>query len=303
MRSTRRVQRVTELLIAVAGGLLVGASLGMVGAGGAILSVPIFEILLGHPPKDAVAEALLVTFAVAAVSAARAARVGLVDWRRALLLGVPGFVGAAAGGWLAHDLSDRVQMGLFSVVALVAAWRMASMPTEGRPKPGAPNADTGVQGERAVNAARAVRTEPPRRRALLEALLVGFGIGVLTGLIGVGGGFLLVPALVVLLRVPMRVAVGTSLAVIVLNSAVAFIGNRVGDPRAVHPDWIAVAVVAGFGIAGSLVGNALGGRLPAHTLRRVFAALLVLVAAVVIGRQVLGSPQRAEPSPVPAAAT
>ncbi len=314
----------TELLIAIAGGLLVGASLGMVGAGGAILSVPIFEVLLGHPPKDAVAEALLVTFAVAAVSTVRAARARLVDWHRVVLLGVPGFIGAALGGWLAHDLPDRVQMGLFGAVALVAAWRMAlaapkdapdTVPdANGGPTSGvAPHAAAGAPAalEPPVPPARApipASTRRLTRRALVEAWFVGLGIGLLTGLIGVGGGFLLVPALALLLRVPMRVAVGTSLAIIVLNSAVGFVGNRLGDPREVHPDWLAVGVVAGFGIAGSLLGSALAGRVHVVALRRTFAALLVVVAVVVVFRHASspapgpgGEPPRSSASAAPAA--
>lgn len=273
-----------ELLIEVLGGLAVGASLGLVGAGGAILSVPIFEVLLGHDPKEAIAEALLVTCAVAAVSALRAAAARTVDWPRVVLLGVPGMAGAAIGGWFAHTISDTVQMTLFGVVALIAAWKMAQSPR-------AEQVPTEIALTGAPLDAGAVAQVAPRAAplALAEAGAVGLGIGVLTGVIGVGGGFLLVPALVLLLRVPMRVAVGTSLAVITVNSAIGFIGNRMGDANEVHPDWQAVAVVAAFGIAGSLIGSSVAGRLPAPVLRKVFAAVLVCVAVLVIVRQFVGN--------------
>ncbi len=272
MLRQRRVPRVTELLIQIVGGLIVGGSLGLVGAGGAILSVPIFAVLLGHQSKDAVAEALLVTCAVAAVSAMRAARSRQVDWAKVALVGVPGMMGSALGGWAAHWLNDVVQMALFAALALVAAWRMVAQrePHESEARP---------RGSLAMERASAVA--------------VGVGIGVFTGLVGVGGGFLLVPALTLLLRVPMRLAIGTSLSIIALNSAVGFVGNRVGDPRDVHPDWQAVAIVALCGVIGSVAGARVSQRMPQSALRRVFAALLVLVALVTLlhqWRSVPGSP-------------
>ncbi len=292
-----------ELLIEILGGLAVGASLGLVGAGGAILSVPIFEVLLGHDPKEAIAEALLVTCAVAAVSAARAAAARTVDWPRVLLLGVPGMAGAAIGGWFAHTIPDMVQMTMFGIVALIAAWKMAQSPRTDHEPTGVatagmqvgsgaqPSARADAQPSARADAQPSARVQARPRAApfaLAEAGAVGLGIGVLTGVIGVGGGFLLVPALVLLLRAPMRVAVGTSLAVITMNSAIGFIGNRMGDANEVHPDWQAVAVVAAFGIAGSLIGSSVAGRLPAPVLRKVFAAILVCVAVLVIARQFVG---------------
>jgi uncharacterized membrane protein YfcA len=266
------VPRVTELLIQIVGGFIVGGSLGLVGAGGAILCVPIFAVLLGHESKDAVAEALVVTCIVATVSALRAASARQVDWTKVALVGIPGMIGSALGGWAAHWLNDFVQMALFAALALVAAWRMVA------------------QGEPHEAATRTRSSETMERMA---AVGVGGGIGVFTGLVGVGGGFLLVPALSLLLRLPMRLAIGTSLSIIALNSAVGFVGNRVGDPRDVHPDWQAVAVVALCGVIGSLAGARISQRLPQHVLRRVFAALLVVVALVTLLHQwslVPGSP-------------
>lgn len=261
-----------ELAFEIAGGLLVGASLGLVGAGGAILSVPIFDVLLGHDARSAVAEALVVTCAIAVASTIGTVARGALDWRRVMLIGVPGMVGAAAGGWVGGWVPDTWRMVMFALVALVAAWRMAA-PTS--------VAEDGATGATAPGSPAATHAS----LAQFEVVLVGAGIGVLTGLVGVGGGFLLIPAMVLLLRMPMSAAVPTSLAIIALNSAVGFFGNRLGDAAELHADWQAVAVVAAFGIAGSMIGGRLAGRLPALLLRRIFAVVVVLIALLVLARQ------------------
>lgn len=255
------------VIVEVLGGLAVGLSLGLIGAGGAILSVPIFVLVLGHPTQVAVLEALVVTGSVALVSAVRAAIAQLVDFRRAAAFALPGLVGAWVGGPIGKMLDDRVQAGLFAVLALVAAWRLLG-----------------------------TRTEPPasevphrlERRALALALAVGFAIGVLTSVLGVGGGFLLVPALVLIARVPMKIAVGTSLAVIAVNSAVSVASNAHHSPETLEAaSRPAMAIIASCGIVGSLVGSGFSQRLPAALLRRAFAGVLVLVAIAIAVKSVL----------------
>ena len=114
-------------------------------------------------------------------------------------------------------------------------------------------------------------------------LVVGLAIGVLTSVLGVGGGFLLVPALVLVSRVPIRLAVGTSLVVIAVNAAVSIASNAFHSPESLEAaSASAVAVIGGFGIAGSFVGARLRRRLPALLLRRAFAAMLVIVAVSVV---------------------
>lgn len=262
----------------IIGGALVGASLGLVGAGGAILSVPIFGVLLGHPPRDAVVEALLVTGTIAVVGATRAALHRGVDWPRVALFGLPGMAGAAIGGWGAQWLSGAAQMGLFALVAAVAAWRMAFGKQAGPPS-------SAPRSNKDAAAAPPLAAAPPQHpaRAAAESIAAGLGIGVLTGVIGVGGGFLLVPALVVLLRVPMKLATGTSLAIIALNCALGYASRKLSPEAAqIQIDWQAVALVSACGAAGALAGSHLGGKLPQHTLRRVFAGLLLVAAVLAV---------------------
>ena len=261
------------LAVEVLGGVLVGLSLGLVGAGGAILSMPIFLLVLGHPTKVAVLEALAVTGSIAAFGATRAAIARKVDARTAAAYFIPGMLGAWIGGPIGKQLDDRVQALLFSVIAIVAAWRMLAAPPAGG------TAAT----QRGVGASLAL------------AIVAGFAIGVLTGVIGVGGGFLLIPALVLLSRVEMHLAVGTSLALIALNAAVAFLSNARQSPADFDlVSWKAVAIVAVCGVVGSVVGGRLASRLPAPVLRRIFAVVLVVVAiAVMVKSTGVLSPARA----------
>jgi uncharacterized membrane protein YfcA len=173
--------------------------------------------------------------------------------------------GAWVGATLAHWVPGEVQLALFAGVMLLAAWRMLRGGVVDR---------TG---------------HSPRRVAVVAG---GLGVGVLSGLVGVGGGFLIVPALVLLAGVPMASAVGTSLAVISLNAFTGFI--RYQDVLAGHSlefDWPVLLAVAGVGVVGSYAGNWLGRRLPQAMLRRVFGVFLVLMGifiAVDVGPRLLG---------------
>jgi len=249
-----------DLAVEILGGALVGLSLGLIGAGGAILSMPIFTLVLGHPLGVAVLEALAVTAAIATFSGARAALARQIDGARLLAFLLPGLAGAWLGGPIGAWLDDKVQAYLFAALALVAAWRMVV---------------TSAAAEAAEDdAAR------PSAKALAAAGAIGLSVGVLTAVIGVGGGFLLIPALVLVARLPMKRAVGTSLVLIAANSAVAFASNaHHGRENFAAIEWKPVAIVAACGIAGSVAGSALSARLPAKALKRVFAVILVLVAA------------------------
>jgi hypothetical protein len=254
---------IASLLIEVLGGVLVGFSLGLIGAGGAIVAIPIFTLVLGNPMKVAKVEALAVTGIIALFSGVRAALARTVDVPRFAALAAPGFVGAWLGGPIGKMLTPFTQALLFAALALVAAWRMVSRQKDA--------ADESVP---ALD-----------RRAIALAAGAGLAIGVITSVIGVGGGFLLVPALVLITRLPMKRAVGTSLLVIAANSMVGVMSNLYFDRElGGQVDASAVAIVAGCGIVGSLAGARLASRLPALVLRRVFAAVLVLVAIAMVAR-------------------
>ena len=272
-----------QVLLATIGGIVVGLSLGLVGAGGAILSMPIFTVVLGHAVGVAALEALAVTGAVALVSAARSALARRVDLPRAAAFALPGMAGAWLGGPLAKALDARLQSVLFAALALVAAWRMLAAPS---PSPAM------------ATAADAARPARDRARTIVLSALCGAAIGVLTSVLGVGGGFLLVPALVLVTRAEMPIAVGTSLPVITVNAAVGLLSHARADGAFGAIAWTPVAIVAGCGIAGSLAGGRLGSRLSPRALRRVFAALLVVVAGLVAARGA-SAPPSAAPTAAP----
>jgi uncharacterized protein len=243
------------LLAALLGALAIGLSLGLLGSGGSILTVPVLHYLLHQPEQVAIGGSLLVVGLIAAAACVPYAMARQVDWRNMLWFGLPGMLGAWLGASLARWIPGAAQLALFAVVMLVAAWRMLR---------GAPVA---------------AGDHRPNRIAVVAG---GTAVGALSGLVGVGGGFLIVPALVLLAGVPMSSAVGTSLAVIAMNSFTGF-GKyqQVLEARGLALDWHALLLMAAIGVLGSLAGRRLGRRLPQSSLRRLFGIFLVVMGLFV----------------------
>lgn len=258
------------------GAAAVGLSLGLLGSGGAILTVPILVYLVGHDEKDAIAESLAIVGAIALAGVIRAAMQKRVDFRSAALLAVPGIVGTYAGAHAAKFIPGAVQLVLLAALMLTAATLMF------RSRPAQPASSTESSASPAI----------PSRGPLWVIGLQGIGLGVATGLVGVGGGFLIVPVLVLLRKLPMPTAIGTSLAIIAVNSATGFLKylSMLGDQpgpggAALHVDWNIIGVFIAMGVAGSLIGNALAGRINQNTLKRIFAVFLVVMAGYILVRQ------------------
>ena len=242
-------------MLAFALAALIGLSLGLLGGGGSILTVPVLVYVLGVAAKPAIAMSLPVVGITSLVGAAVHWRLGNVRVPTALTFGLVAMVGAFAGAKLAVFLSGAVQLALLAVVMLAAAGSMLR----------------GMRGTRA----EAETTAPPRLALLVP---IALAVGVLTGLVGIGGGFLVVPALVLLARVPMRQAVGTSLLVIALNSASGFAGYL----GTVDLDWGFLAGFTAAAVLGALVGTALVARVPQAALKRGFALLLLAMGGFVL---------------------
>jgi uncharacterized membrane protein YfcA len=239
------------MLLTLFGALAIGLSLGLLGSGGSILTVPVLHYLVGQPEKLAIGGSLLVVGLIAVAAAVPYAFSRQVDWRNVAWFGLPGMAGAWLGATLARWVPGPVQLALFALVMLVAAWRMLRGGVMQRPD------------------------HEPRRLAVVAG---GIGVGALSGLVGVGGGFLIVPALVLLAGVPMASAVGTSLAVIALNSFTGFLKYLgVLQQQSLELDWRVLLTVAGIGMIGSFAGHRLGRRLPHATLRRLFGVFLVVM--------------------------
>jgi uncharacterized membrane protein YfcA len=236
----------------VAFGIVIGLLLGLIGGGGSILTVPILVYVLGLSPHEATATSLVIVGATAVAGVAPHMRAERVQWRTAILFGAAGILGTFGGAWANRQVSGPVILLLFGVLMLVVAVRMVQA--------GLPKAETAA--------------EP---RAWIVPI-AGLTVGLLTGFFGVGGGFVIVPALVLWLGLPMRVAVGTSLVIIAINSVSGAVAHR--DDGAFN--WaIALLFIAG-GLLGGQIGARAVGRINDVLLRRGFAALMVGIALLLI---------------------
>ena len=243
------------LMLGLALASVIGLTLGLLGGGGSILTVPVLVYVLGYAAKPAIAMSLPVVGITSLVGAALHWRLGNVRVITALLFGAVAMVGSFAGARLAVFMSGAMQLTLLALVMLAAAVSM-------------------LRGRGRQDAAR----DATPRFGLL--VLVALGVGVLTGLVGIGGGFLVVPALVLLAGVPMRQAVGTSLLVIAMNSASGFAGYL----GAVSLDWTFLLEFTAVSVLGALVGTALAARVPQAALKRGFAVFLLAAGTFVLYR-------------------
>ncbi len=247
-------------ILAWPGAVAIGVSLGLLGSGGSILTVPVLVYLIGQDEKVAIAGSLFVVGTIALVGSLQFIRAKLVDWHNVLVFGLPGMAGTYIGAALAAYLSGIMQLTLFAGVMLLASWFML------RP------IDLGSGGVH----------EP---RATWKIAGDGLGVGVLTGLVGVGGGFLIVPALVLLGGMAMHRAVATSLVIIALKSYSGFYKyTDVLEAQNLELDWNTLMIVTGLGIAGSLVGGKLANRLPQNTLKKSFGIFLIVMGIYILIR-------------------
>ena len=266
------------MIYIVIGALIIGMTLGLMGSGGSILTVPVLTYLLGHNSKAAIAESLVIVGGIAVVAMVPYAKSKQIDWRSVVLFGLPGMVGTYGGAWLAEFVSGTVQLTLFALVMLVAATMMFRRSNVGQ-----------ASSLSEEHAGRQAGNLPYGRQAAWKIGAEGLVVGVITGLVGVGGGFLIVPALVVLGGLSMRVAIGTSLAVIALKSASGFYKYLdVLEDVGASIDWLTVAAFVAIGVAGSLAGKRISARVNQRTLRHAFALFLIGMGLFVLGKEVPG---------------
>ncbi|MER7289908.1 sulfite exporter TauE/SafE family protein [Streptomyces lydicus] len=273
-------------------GLLIGLLLGALGGGGSVLAVPALVGLLGQSPHEATAGALVVV-AVGSVSGLVChARAGRVRWVAGAVFGALGTAGSYVGSRWSAALRPEVLMtafaGLMLVVAAMLVWRevragRAAEPTPTRPlrDPARPATPAGPAAPLAPSDAPAGDPSgavPHSRSALLSRpvriAVTASAVGLLTGFFGVGGGFVVVPALTLVLGLDMPVAIGTSLLVILINSLTA-LGTRAGTGSL---DWRLLAGFAACAALGSQLGNRLTTRLRPRTLTTAFATLVTVLA-------------------------
>jgi len=262
-----------ELAPAAAGAVLIGVSLGMLGSGGSILAVPLLIYIVGHGEKQSIIEALAIVGVISLVSMLLRAKAGQVSWRSAAIFAPSSMLGAACGAWTANFVTGSLQIGLLAIVMLASAWvmlrgrRAQTLP----PDPGDPAADP------------AIIPGPVVVRAVWPILLSGLVVGLLTGLVGVGGGFLIVPALTAFVGLAPPIAVGTSLALIALNCAVGF-GTYAATHDSLGVDWAVIALFSVIGSAGAILGQRIAKNMNQRRFRQVFAIFLLALAPLLLWR-------------------
>ncbi|MFI6571235.1 sulfite exporter TauE/SafE family protein [Nocardia fluminea] len=247
------------ILVSVVLGAVIGILLGLLGGGGSILAVPALVYVLGIPLGQAVPMSLLVVGVSALFGAIPKVRSGLVQWRVAGMFALTGLPAAFAGSAVNKALPAPLTLAGFAVVMIAAGARMLS---------GAGGIGT---------ACRVEGSTVDWRRCTSRAVPVGLGVGFLTGLFGVGGGFLIVPALVLLLGIEMSTAIGTSLVIVTANSGSGLLAY-LGD---LSLDWRITAVFTATAIGGSLIAGRYGQHIDTTRLQKWFAYLIFAVAAFI----------------------
>ncbi|MEW6037116.1 MAG: sulfite exporter TauE/SafE family protein [Pseudomonadota bacterium] len=245
----------------------IGLLLGLLGGGGSVLMVPMLVYVAGFSPKEAITMSLLVVGLTSLTALIGHVRGGRVCWKMGAVFGLAGMAGAYGGGRVAAALPGGILLILFGLVMLATAVAM-------------------LRGRRGVDGSSGRAPMCPSRLPLFAVLFDGGLVGALTGLVGAGGGFMVVPALNLLGRLPMQAAVATSLLVVAMNSLAALLGYA----GHVQIRYDLAAPLAGAAVAGSLLGGLLAARLGGKVLRRMFGGFVALVAVFLLYREL--TPER-----------
>lgn len=235
---------------------LIGISLGLLGGGGSVLTVPLLVYVTGLAPQQAIALSLLVVAISSGVGSITHARGGRIQWRVAAIFGLASMAGAYAGGRVAHLLPGTVLLVAFAVIMSLAGIGMLHRRDE-------------------------TVLEQERQLKYSKMTTLGFVVGLICGLVGAGGGFLVVPALALAAGLPMPIAIGTSLVVIAMQSFAGFAGQIVGE----HIDWRLAAMVTGAAAVGAIVGGRLVPFVEPKHLRQGFGWLVLGMASFMLYRE------------------
>ncbi|MCE2982856.1 MAG: sulfite exporter TauE/SafE family protein [Parachlamydia sp.] len=245
------------MILTICGALCIGLSLGLLGSGGSILTLPILVYVLHRPEKTAIVESLAIVGMIALIGAIPYAKRGQVHWRTVLFFGVAGILGAYSGACLAAYLSGSLQLILFSFFMLAASWMM-------------------------IKDKQLASVRPSTQPYWLLAI-EGFLLGNLTGCIGIGGGFLIVPTLVLLVNLPMCLAVGTSLVIIAFNALTAFTKHYLTNDSSLN--WQTISTFIIIGIVGSFCGSLFSTKFTQKDLKKIFGWALVPLAVIIFLQQ------------------
>ncbi len=272
------------LFVAAGLGLVIGLVIGALGGGGGVLTVPLLVYILGLTAQSATTSSIIIVGITALVGTLARLRGKLIDWRTGLIFGALGIPAAYLGTLLNHSVDQRVLLLAFAAITVAAAAAMLINKRSSRAE--SPEDDKNppepIRGTATSTATRTTtQLSSDRQHVLVTAakvVLSGLVVGFMTGFLGVGGGFLVVPVLVIILRMPMTSAIGTSLLIIALN-AVSSMASRLGSP--LHLDWRIVVPFTILAVIGSLLGKRVADKFSGDTLTTAFAVMLILVGGYV----------------------
>ncbi len=252
------------MAIVLIGAGIIGLSLGMLGSGGSAITVPVLVYLVGHGGKESITESMAIVGLISIAAAIPYGRTKQIDWRSVIYFGIPGMLGTYLGAALGGISSEILQLIVFGFVLLAAAYSMLRKPMS----------------------LQTLKADQQHDSPIWKVAIEGTIVGVVTGFVGVGGGFLIVPALVILGKVPMRLAIGTSLIIIAAKSVVGFATYQsyLLDHN-LSVDFGTILIFAAIGIACSFIGRAINQRLNQQALKQVFGVFLILLGGFVIVRE------------------
>ena len=251
-------------IFAIIGACAIGLSLGLLGSGGSILTVPVLVYLVDQPERIAIAGSLVIVGSIALLGALPYFKQKLIDWNTVIMFGIPGMAGTYIGAWLATEyLTGIQQLAIFALVMLLASYFML------RPK-------------------KDIEAESDHQRHKVKISIDGLIVGIVTGIVGVGGGFLIVPALVLLGGLSMRRAVATSLVIIALKSYTGFAKywDSIANDPTIQLDWHVIGVMIILGGLGSLLGNKIANKVPQDKLKKIFGIFLIVMGLYILIRSI-----------------
>jgi uncharacterized membrane protein YfcA len=250
------------MLLTLSLSIIIGLLLGLLGGGGSILTVPMLVYLLKVEPKTAIATAFVVIGSSSLVALIPHAKRAAVCWKSGLSFGLAGMLGAFSGGRLATHFPNEALMTLFGVISLIIGILM-------------------IRGMKAQASTSAITIRVcPLKLPFLRLLFDGFAVGCLTGMVGVGGGFMIVPALTLLVGLPMQGAIGTSLLIIAMNA----LAGLIGFSQNMTLDTELTLIITSGCLIGSLLGGYLSSYVNPQLLKRSFGGLVILVACYVLAQ-------------------
>lgn len=246
------------IILAIVGALITGISLGLLGSGGTIFTVPILVYLLNYPEKLAVAESMAIVNLIAFAGAITYGIHKQIDWKSVLLFGIPGMFGAYYGSAVSIYVTGQIQMILFAIVMIFISWMM-------------------------IWGSKRVSQMIPVKSSITWMILQGLAIGVMTGLIGCGGGFIIVPALVLLNNLSMLSAIGSSLTIIFFNTLIGFYKQlSLLQEYQFEINWSVIFLYSIIGIIGCILGQNYSKKVSQERLKQFFGVSVFFTALFMI---------------------